>query len=121
MRRIFEEHGVEVVAISKDDVEDVRRHRKRDGLSFTMLSDPKMKVHHAYGLVHKNGMQYFTFYVFGVPLGWPTCFRSMAIPTTFLVDEEGVVRWIDQTDDYRMRGDTEKIESALATLAYDIV
>ena len=117
MRPIFEAHGVEVVAISKDDVEDARRHRNRDDLSFSLLSDPDLKVHRAYGLVHQKGLEYITFYVFGVPLGWPTGFQSMAIPTTLLVDEEGIVRWIDQTDDYRLRGDARRIETALASFS----
>jgi hypothetical protein len=33
----------------------------------------------------------------------------MAIPTTLLIDEEGIVRWIDQTDDYRLRSHNERI------------
>ena len=39
--------------------------------------------------------------------------KTMAIPTTLLVDEEGVVRWIDQTDDYRMRSDPDRVFGAV--------
>lgn len=38
---------------------------------------------------------------------------QMAIPTTLLLDEEGIVRWIDQADDYRLRGDRARTENAL--------
>lgn len=37
----------------------------------------------------------------------------MAIPTTLILDEEGIVRWINQADDYRIRGDRERTEQAL--------
>jgi hypothetical protein len=38
----------------------------------------------------------------------------MAIPTTLLVDEDGIVRWIDQADDYRIRSDTARVLTAAA-------
>jgi len=37
----------------------------------------------------------------------------MAIPTTLLVDEQGVIRWIDQTDDYRLRSSNERVLKAI--------
>ena len=49
----------------------------------------------------------------GIPIGWPTKFNQMAIPTTILIDEKGIVRWIDQATDYRLRGDHERIATAL--------
>ena len=43
-------------------------------------------------------------------------FKTMAIPTTMLVDEEGVIRWIDQADDYRVRGDDARIREAVQSV-----
>jgi hypothetical protein len=37
----------------------------------------------------------------------------MAIPTTLILDEDGIVRWIDQAEDYRLRGDRTRTEGAL--------
>ena len=37
----------------------------------------------------------------------------MPIPTTMLLDENGIIQWIDQSDDYRIRASREKITSAL--------
>ena len=37
----------------------------------------------------------------------------MAIPTTLLVDEGGVIRWIDQADDYRLRSSQERVLQAV--------
>jgi hypothetical protein len=38
----------------------------------------------------------------------------MAIPTSLLVDENGVIRWIDQTDDYRLRSSNERVLQAVS-------
>lgn len=113
MRPALEGHGVTVVAISKDTVPQAGAHRLRDGLSITLLSDPDLSVIRRYGLVHRAGLEFFTFYVAGIPLGWPTGFRQMAIPTTLLVDETGVVRWVDQATDYRLRGDEARVLAAV--------
>ena len=40
-------------------------------------------------------------------------FRPLAIPTAILVDGSGMVRWIDQTDDYRLRADAERVAAAV--------
>ena len=37
----------------------------------------------------------------------------MPIPTTFLVDATGKVRWIDQTDDYMLRSEPERVLAAI--------
>lgn len=114
MRPLIEdEYGVEIIALSRDTREQVARHRARDGLSFTMLSDPALKVIGQFGLIHQKGLAFHTFTILGIPLGWPTRFQRMAIPTTLIVDETGIVRWIDQADDYRQRGDAARIRAAL--------
>ena len=42
--------------------------------------------------------------------------RSLAIPTTFLIDAEGSVRWIDQAEDYRVRSDAPRVLGAIRPL-----
>ncbi len=41
--------GVTVVGVSRDEPVKLREFRKRDGLTFTLLSDPDHSVHDAYG------------------------------------------------------------------------
>ena len=103
-----------VVAISRDTVAQAARQRARDGLGFDLLADPELAVIGDYGLVHTRGAIFETFFVLGVPLGYPTGFARMAIPTTLLVDETGTVRWIDQATDYRVRSDSARLEAAMA-------
>ena len=113
MQELLDRYGVQVVAISKDTVAQAAAHRRRDDLTLTLLSDQGLVIHQAFGLVHADGLEFRTFYVLGIPFGWPVGFRQMAIPTTFLVDGEGLIRWVDRAADYRLRGDAARIQRAL--------
>ena len=37
----------------------------------------------------------------------------MAIPTTLLIDENGIIQWIDQSEDYRLRASMERVMAAV--------
>mgnify|MGYP001817749988 CR=1 FL=1 len=117
MQPLMERYGVRVIALSKDDVETARAHRERDGLAFDLLSDPELAVIKRFGLLHEGAVEYKIWFLpKHFPLGYPTGFKQMAIPTTFIIDEEGIVRWIDQADDYRLRGNEARTEQALAAV-----
>lgn len=115
MAPVFDRYGVRVVAISSDSPAAARLHRGRDDLArVELVADPQLEAIGAIGAIHRRGLPFRTASVFGVPLGYPQRPRKMAIPTSILVDEDGIVRWIDQADDYRMRGDRARVEAALA-------
>jgi peroxiredoxin len=67
-----------------------------------MLSDPDLAVTDRYNL--RNPKNFAPKSGAIVPL---------AIPTTFLVDRAGTVRWIDQSDDYQRRSDPDRVRAAL--------
>jgi peroxiredoxin len=115
MQPLLDQHGVTVVAVSKDPPATVLQHVAEDEIPFTMLSDPDLALIKRFGLLHQGGLEFRTFFLGPVkfPMGWPVGFKEMAIPTTLLIDEDGVVRWIDQADDYRIRGDRERTAGAL--------
>lgn len=115
MRSKLEQYGIAIVALSKDSVEDAARHRRRDGLTFPLLSDPDLSVIRTYGVEHHKALEISTgaFTMLGMQVALVPEFKSMAIPTTVLVDERGVVRWIDQGDDYRLRSDIERVLGAI--------
>ena len=108
-------YGVSVVVLSKETPEEATIHKNRDGLSFQMLSDSKLEVIKQYGVEHHKaiGSNTGNFMIFGIPLGTEMSFKTMAIPTTLLVDENGVIQWIDQTDDYRIRSNAEPVLQAV--------
>ena len=117
MQPELEEHGVSVVALSMDTVEEAATHKARDGLSFTLLADPKLDVIRQYRVEHHKALGFDTgkLIVGGIPLAFTPSFKTMAIPTSLLVDENGVIRWIDQTDDYRLRSDNTRVLEAVTS------
>ena len=108
-------YGISVVALSKDTPAEAAIHQDRDNLTIALLSDAKLNVIRQYGVEHHKAFGFDTGYfkLFGIPLGFKPSFKAMAIPTTMLIDEEGIIRWIDQADDYRLRSNNERVLSAV--------
>ena len=115
MEAQLSQYNVRVIALSKDSVERAAFNKTRDGLSFPLLSDPALDVIRQFGLEHHKAVEFSTgaFTVFGIPLAMVPSFKTMAIPTLLLVDENGVIRWIDQAEDYRIRSDAARVMGAV--------
>lgn len=108
--------NIEIVALSCDEVEEVKMHEKRDGLSYKLLADPDLKVIRGYGVEHQKAFgadTKNTMMMFGLPFPKTFKFKSMSIPTSILVDENGIIKWIDQSEDYRLRASEEAILAAV--------
>ncbi|MFT7621701.1 MAG: hypothetical protein ACI9WU_000865 [Myxococcota bacterium] len=119
MQPELKKQGISVVALSKDTVEEAAIHKMRDSLTVTLLSDPGLEVIRQYGLEHHKtlNMTTGTFTIAGIPVALsPPSFKTMAIPTSILLDEEGVIQWIDQSEDYRIRGDDARIRKAVQSV-----
>jgi peroxiredoxin len=102
LRPELDARGIEIVAVSSDTVEKTAKGMSKHGLRAAMLADPDLAMTDRYNLRNPRNLALKSGVV--VPL---------AIPTTFLVDASGIVRWIDQTDDYRKRSDPERVLSAI--------
>ncbi len=115
MQSDLDKYNVTVVALSKDSVEDAARHKIRDKLSLTLLSDSKLEVIRQYGVEHHKAVEFSkgSFVLFGIPLALVPSFKTMAIPTSLLIDESGVIQWIDQADDYRVRSNEDRVLEAV--------
>ncbi len=108
-------YNIEVIALSKDSVETAAAHKRRDGISMPLLADPALKVIRLYGVEHHKALEFSTgkINLFGVHIAAVPSVKTMAIPTSLLIDEDGLVRWIDQTDDYRIRSHNEWVLQAV--------
>jgi peroxiredoxin len=84
-------------------VAEAARMKRRLGLRMIVLSDADLAVTDRFGLRHQNGIT-------ATPRRG--IFRPLAIPTTFLVDAGGRVRWIDRAQDYRVRSDAPRVLAA---------
>ena len=76
------------MAISVDAPDVSAELCRRAGYTYTFLSDPNAEVIRRYDLLHPGG---------GVNG------QDIARPAEFLLDSSGVVRWVDLTEDFRVR------------------
>ena len=98
----FEKLGVKPVAISVDSPSESQDLCRKAGYTYTFLSDPNTEVTRRYDLLHKSA---------GVKG------HDIARPAEFLVDSSGTIRWINLTDDLRVRARPDKMLQAASTLA----
>src|SRR5438445_4388825 len=93
--------GIRPVAISVDAPEVSRNLCKSAGYTFTFLSDPKAQVIRHYDLLHA-----------GAGMGG----QDIARPAECLLDSSGTVRWLNLTDDLRIRARPEQMLEAAKSL-----
>lgn len=113
MRPWLEGHDVQIVTMTHASAEAVRSQVQRDRLRFPILIDSDLEVTRQLGWFDRAGLKHVTWKVLGIPIGFPVGIREMPRPATVLIDEAGVVRWLDVTDDYRLRGDEDRIRAAV--------
>lgn len=87
-----------MLTISADSPAEVRKGKGKHGLEAIMLSDKQLVATDAFGL--RN-------------VGAKSAPRPVPVPTTVLVDAEGIVRWIDQSEHYTDRSDRGLVMAAL--------
>jgi peroxiredoxin len=100
LRPELDARGIEIVTLSTDKPEELRKSRGKHGLQATMLSDRDLAITDRYNLRNSRGLR-------------PPGVVALPIPTTILADAEGIVRWIDQSDDYQIRSDPGRVLDAI--------
>ena len=84
------------MAISADPPAVTREHISKMGWTYTFLSDPKAEVIRRYDLLHPGG-------------GQVTDIGDIARPAEILIDPSGTVRWVNLTEDFRVRARPEEV------------
>jgi peroxiredoxin len=108
----FLRRGVQPVAISVDKPSESAKTKTEFAVPFPVLSDPDLAAHKAYRVVDHVGA--LTSAMLGV-MGASLSNRSgrdhhdVAIPSMFLVDSRGVVRWGHTDPDYSQRPSLEQV------------
>lgn len=90
----FGKRGVQVVGVSVDSVETNQTFSKKQGFAFPLLSDPQAEVIRRYDLLHAGAG----------PGG-----HDIARPAEFLIDSTGTVRWVNLTENFRVRASGEQV------------
>ena len=89
------------MAISVDAPQVSKGLCQRHGYTYTFLSDPDAEVIKRYGLLH---------------VGAGIHGHDIARPAEFLLDSSGTVRWVNLTEDFRVRARPEQMIEAAKTL-----
>ena len=103
LRTDLDAHEIQLVTICTDTPAQLRKGHPKHGAKAVMLSDPDLEITNLYNLRNDNAVKPMHMGGFG----------SLPIPTTILVDAEGIVRWIDQADDYMIRSAPERVLAAV--------
>jgi len=96
----FQAAGVTPVAISVDTPEQSATLIRKAGFRYPFLSDPKTEVIRRYDVLHHLGGE-----------GG----KDIAHPAELLIDKSGTVRWVNITDDLRVRARPEALLEAAKT------
>jgi peroxiredoxin len=84
----FDARGIRIVGISVDPPDVNRRHSQKLGYTFPLLSDPDAKIIRRYDVLHPGAG----------PKG-----ADIARPAEFLLDSNGIVRWVNLTENIAVR------------------
>jgi peroxiredoxin len=88
------------VTVSGDTPAQIRKGRSKHGTRANMLADPDLEVAGRYNLINDRNIN-------------PGGIGPLHIPTTLLVDADGIVRWIDQAEDYQIRSQPDRVLGAI--------
>jgi peroxiredoxin len=97
----FESRGIRVVGISVDPPDINQRQAQKLGYTFPLLSDPKAAVIRRYDVLH--------------PGAGPKS-ANIARPAEFLIDSNGVVRWVNLTENIAVRARPGQVLGAFSEL-----
>jgi len=92
-----------VIAISVDTPPESQKLRESQGYTFPILSDANRDVIRRWDLVHPHGGEDGS---------------DISRPAEFLIDSSGKVRWVNLTEDFRVRARPQQVLDAFdATLS----
>lgn len=110
-------YGVSVFALSGDTAAQAQAHINRENLNISLLSDPELAVVKQYGVEHQKAVGWESNNIktiFGISMSFSMfTYRSMSIPTSILIDENGIIKWIEQSEDYRIRASHENLMAVI--------
>ena len=93
--------GIRIVAISVDPPDVSQRQSRKLGYTFPLVSDPNAKIIRRYDILHPGAG----------PKG-----ADIARPAEFLLDSDGIVRWVNLTDNIAVRARPEQVLQAFSQI-----
>jgi peroxiredoxin len=112
----FQARGVTPVLVSVDRVDEAAKTQASWEIPFPVLSDPTLKAHSAFKVNFAVDDETVKKYArFGIDLEESSgqTHHTIAVPSMFLIDRDGVVRWAHAELDYKTRPTVEQVLAAI--------
>ena len=112
----YQRRGVTPVAISVDKEDEASKTQATFAITFPVLSDPDLHAINAFHVAHKaDDAEYAKLKGYGLELEkWSgRAHHTIAVPSYFLVDTKGVVRWAHADPEYKVRPKTAQLLAAI--------
>lgn len=112
----FTQRGVQIAAISVDAPESAAATQQAHTAPFAVLSDPDLVAHKAFHVVNALPEEQVTrLKGMGINLEKSSArsHHSIAIPSLFLIDAAGTVRWAHADTNYKVRPSVQNILAAI--------
>ena len=112
----YQKRGVTPVAISVDRAEESAKTQATYAIPFPVLSDPELAAHRAYRVLHQaDEAEFARLKGFGIDLEKASGqgHHVIAVPSIFVIDRKGVVRWAHADPDYKVRPSTAQVLAAI--------
>lgn len=118
----FARRGITPIAISVDKIEASVRTQATYNIPFPVLSDSDLSAHEQFRVAHRvDSDQVARLKKFGMDLEAYSGadHHTIAIPSMFLIDKKGIVRWAHAETNHKLRPSPEQVFQAID--AVDIV
>jgi peroxiredoxin len=112
----FERRGVTPVAVSVDSIDEGAKSRAAFKIPFPVLSDSALGAHRAFNVLNVIADEELArLKSFGIDLEASSkqTHHTIAIPSVFVIDKLGVIRWAHAETDYKKRPSVEQLLSAI--------
>lgn len=112
----FDERGVTPVLLSVDRVSEAAKTSAAYDIPYPVLSDPELGVHRGFRVLQQvDDATLAKYREFGIDLEASSGQKhhTIAIPSLFLIDKTGVVRFAHADRDYKVRPSTAQILAAI--------
>jgi peroxiredoxin len=109
-----------VIAISADQPSALAKSREKHDLGYTLYSDGSLAAARAFGIVYQlDDAEVARYARHGIDLEAASghSHHQLPVPSVFLVEAGGSIRWVHSNPDYKVRPDNASLLEAARELA----
>lgn len=112
----YQKRGVRPVVISVDQAKESARTQATYSIPFPVLSDPDLAAHRAFKVLNQaDAAEFARLKSYGIDLEKASgrTHHVIAVPSIFIIDKAGVVRWAHAESDYTKRPSNAQLLAAI--------